>query len=116
MNEKMGLAEGIRDGREYLNFTPEQVANKIGLPVETYQAFEDGRQEPTERQQVVLAKLFGLTLERLRGAPMQADPEWARQVDQRDLPEEDRYQILRFVEFLQNADPPPPIDRPEAGR
>jgi DNA-binding XRE family transcriptional regulator len=111
MSEQTTLAEGIRDGREYVGFTAEKVAKRIGVPVETYLAFEDGSQEPTEEQQVALGKLFGLTPERLRGAPLQANVELSQLLDSKDLTDEDRYSVLRFVEFLGNVEPAPRVDR-----
>jgi transcriptional regulator with XRE-family HTH domain len=107
MTEIATTAERIRDEREWIGYTRAQVAKKLRLPEATIEAFEAGTQEPTEEELANVAVLFALTPDRLRGEPLAEDPTMAALCDQKDVTSEDRYQVMRFAEFLRHAGPAP---------
>jgi transcriptional regulator with XRE-family HTH domain len=107
MAETAATAERIRDEREWCGFTRAQVAKKLNLPEATIEAFEAGTQEPTAEQVAALAALFGTTPDRLRGEPLAEEPTMAILCGSKDITAEDRYQVMRFAEFLRHAGPAP---------
>jgi transcriptional regulator with XRE-family HTH domain len=107
MSEPTAANERIQDEREWLGFSRAQVAAKLGLSEATIEAFEDGAQAPSDDELAKLARLFRLAPERLRGEPLAEDPVMAIACGKRDITAEDRYQVMRFAEFLRHAGPVP---------
>jgi hypothetical protein len=67
------------------------------------QAWESGDAEPTEEQLADLARLFGLSVARLHGAPLAMDRDLSYVCGGRDLTHEDQYEVARFFEYLHYA-------------
>lgn len=111
MSETTTVGERIRDEREWCGFTRAQVATKLGLPEATVDALETGAQEPMGEQLAALAALFGLAPERLRGEPLAEDTSMAILCGSRNVSAEDRYQVMRFAEYLRHAGKAPEISR-----
>lgn len=107
MSEKTAVAERIRDEREWTGFSRAQVATDLGVHADTIEAFEAGTQEPTGEQLAALAALFGLTPGRLRGEPLAEDTSMAILCGSKNITSEDRYQVMRFAEYLRHAGPAP---------
>jgi transcriptional regulator with XRE-family HTH domain len=109
MAETTTIAERIRDEREWLGFTRAQVAEKLHRTEATIDAFEEGAMEPTDEELAALADLFGLAPERLRGEPLAEDASMAILCGSKSVTAEDRYQVMRFAEYLRHAGPAPTI-------
>ena len=105
--EMSSIAERIRDEREWLGFTQEGLAFGLNLPLDVIVAFESGAKVPDDITLGKLARFFGLTPERLRGEPLTEDLGMAILCGRRDLTSEDRYQVMRFAEYLRHAGPAP---------
>lgn len=114
--EGLRLAERVRTEREYLNLKQEQVADVLGVSRAAVSAIETGRRKVSGQELKLLAKLFGVSVDRLLGAELEED-ETAQALFRtaKKLSDHDRAQVLRFAEFLRNAGPPPPVvgDAPE---
>jgi ribosome-binding protein aMBF1 (putative translation factor) len=108
MAETTTVAERIRDEREWCGFTRAQVAEKIHRTEATIEAFEEGAMEPADEELAALAELFGLAPERLRGEPLGEDTSMAILCGSKNVTAEDRYQVMRFAEYLRRTRP---IDR-----
>jgi transcriptional regulator with XRE-family HTH domain len=103
VNEAVTLAERIREEREWTGMTVEQLAeNMLVLPAVVAE-WEDGVVEPTPEQVERLAGLFGLSPERLRGAPLVETADQKRIADVHGLGHEERFELARFAEFLRHA-------------
>ena len=107
------VAGRVRDEREWCGFTRAQVAKKLHLPETTIEAFEEGAMEPADEELAALAELFGLAPERLRGEPLTEDTSMTILCG-KNISVEDRYQVMRFAEYLRHAGQPPTIARPES--
>lgn len=100
------LAERLRSEREYLGLSQDQVARVVDLPRAAVSAFETGRRKVSSVELARLAKLYGTTPDRLLGSETPAD-ERATALFRatKKLSDYDKDQVLRFVEFLNNAGP-----------
>jgi ribosome-binding protein aMBF1 (putative translation factor) len=107
MRETSTVAERIRDEREWCGFSRAQVARKLHRAETLIEAFEAGAMQPADEELVALAELFGLAPERLRGEPLAEDSRMAILCGSKDITAEDRYQVMRFAEYLRHAGPPP---------
>lgn len=102
MSDGTSLAERIREEREWLGFSCEQAAEKLGVELADVEAWESGGLVPTAEQVQRMAALFGLSVERLYGAPLVEDLGGVLLCGGKDLTHEDRYQVARFAEFLRH--------------
>ncbi|MGH3381873.1 MAG: helix-turn-helix domain-containing protein [Actinoallomurus sp.] len=109
MAETSSVAERIRDEREWLGFTRAQVAQKLAMPESMIEAYETGAQVPSHDDLAALTLLFGLAPGRLLGEPLTEDPGMAILCGSKDLTSEDRYTVMRFVEYLHHAGPAPNV-------
>lgn len=103
---EQALAERLRTEREYLGLSQDQVARVLELPRAAVSAFETGRRKVSSVELARLAKLYGTTPNRLLGSEMPADDRTTRLFRAtKKLSDHDKDQVLRFVEFLNNASP-----------
>lgn len=109
--EGLSLANRLKEERDYLNLTQEQVAAALNISRAAVSAIETGRRRVSSQELGRLATLFGTTVDRLLGAELEEDPT-SRALFRaaRGLSVQDREQVLRFAEFLRNAGPPPAVD------
>jgi transcriptional regulator with XRE-family HTH domain len=108
--EGLRLAERLRAEREYLNLKQEQVAEVLGISRAAVSAIETGRRKVSGQELKQLAKLFGISVDRLLGAdPEEDETTQALFRTAKELSAPDRAQVLRFAEFLRNAGPPPQV-------
>lgn len=105
------LGERLRDECEWVGFSPDLVANALCLATPDILAFEAGDREPTSDQLARLAELYGLSVERLRGEPLAEEPGGLQALAGRNVSSEDRYQVMRFAEYLRHAGQAPKVDR-----
>jgi transcriptional regulator with XRE-family HTH domain len=100
------LAERLRSEREYLGLSQDQVARVLDLPRAAVSAFETGRRKVSSVELARLAKLYGTTPDRLLGSEATVDERTTALFRAtKKLSDHDKEQVLRFVEFLNNAGP-----------
>jgi transcriptional regulator with XRE-family HTH domain len=101
------LSQRLRNAREYLGFSQELVAERLGVPRASISAIETGK----------LASLYKTSTALLLGEELaQAEPSddeglMALFRTTKDLDTKDREQVLRFAEFLRNAGRAPDIKK-----
>ena len=96
----------LREAREYLGFSVEEVARHLGLSKTEFSDTEGGGRQPEDSELRALAKLYGTSVEFLTGTD-RAMPEWESfpDLDQAsaDLSVADRNEVLRFAQFLSST-------------
>lgn len=109
------LGERLRESREYLGLSQQEVADllKISRPAVTH--MESGRRKVSTLELRELARLYRRPYEWLIGdqSPETSDDELTQALyrTSRELSDRDRQQLLRFAEFLSGAGGPPPAPR-----
>lgn len=114
--EWRALGERLRDSREYLGMSQQEVADSLGVRRPAVTQMEAGKRKVSTLELRELARLYRRPYEWLVGEaahPDIPDDEVTRSLYRttRDLSERDREQLLRFAQFLREAGGPPP--RPE---
>lgn len=59
----MKFYERLKQERKSHNLTQKYVAEKIGVSVRAYQQYEQGKYEPNIEKLILLADLFGITVD-----------------------------------------------------
>uniref|UniRef100_UPI003F4954DA helix-turn-helix domain-containing protein n=1 Tax=Paenarthrobacter ureafaciens TaxID=37931 RepID=UPI003F4954DA len=114
-SELQVVASRIREARESLGLTQEEVSGALGIPRTSVNAMEAGKRGVSALELRRLARLYRRRVEWLLGedeAPVAA-ADGALYRATRDLSDEDKDQVLRFAEFLA-AGPAPRGPRPHA--
>ncbi len=109
-NEKESLAKRLKEARDYLGLSQEYVAQQTKIPRPAISEIEAGRRKVDSLELKRFSKLYGRPIEFLLGenneesvAGAAADPvELKLRPMMRQLKEEDREEILRFVEYLRH--------------
>jgi len=110
--ELLALAHRIRKERDYLKLSQFQIAEVLGVPRAAVSAMETGRRRVTSTELMRLAEVFGTSVDRLLGRELDDDPTAVALFRAaKSLTNDDRLQVLRFVEFLRKAGPAPTEDR-----
>ena len=65
MKELFNLSENLHELRKQFGYTQKQVAEKIGITYQSYQAYERGIAVPTLQNFIKLAKLYDVSYEEL---------------------------------------------------
>ena len=65
MKELLNLSKNLRELRNETGLTQRDVAEKLGITYQSYQAYELGLTVPTLQNFIKLAKLFDVSLEEL---------------------------------------------------
>ena len=93
----------LRETREYLGFSEEEVARHLGLSKSEFSDMEGGGRQPEDSELRVLVKLYGTGVEFLTGTD-RAMPGWELFPDldeaSADLSAADRNEVLRFAQYL----------------
>jgi transcriptional regulator with XRE-family HTH domain len=100
------VAGRLREAREALSFTQEEVSGALGIPRTSVHAMETGKRNVSALELRRLARLYRRRVEWLLGED--ADPVGADNALHRAtqaLSEEDKEQVLRFAEFLAAGTP-----------
>ena len=101
------LGARLREVREYVGFSEEEVARHLGLSQGEMSRIEKGSRQAGESELRRLAKLYQIRVEVLTGRE-QGKPGWESfpALDQAsaDLSTVDRNELLRFARFLQSTD------------
>jgi transcriptional regulator with XRE-family HTH domain len=111
-NELKAVASRIREARESLGLTQEEVSTALGIPRTSVHAMEAGKRGVSALELRRLSRLYRRRVEWLLGeddAPVAA-AEGALYRATSELSAEDKEQVLRFAEFL--AAGAPPASRP----
>lgn len=99
----------LREGRETLGLTQEDVAGALGIPRTSVIAFEAGRRNVTALELRRLARLYRRSVEWILGEDAEpAAVDGALYRATATLSPDDKAQVLRFAQFLAAAGPPPP--------
>ncbi|MBD3778250.1 MAG: helix-turn-helix transcriptional regulator [Micrococcales bacterium] len=111
-NEQRVVAARLREARESLGLTQEEVSGALQIPRTSVHAMEAGKRGVSALELRRLARLYRRSVEWLLGeeeAPaVAADGALYRAT--RDLSAEDREQVLRFAQFLAAGTAPRPAD------
>lgn len=104
-NEQRVVAARIREARESLGLTQEEVSGALQIPRTSVHAMEAGKRGVSALELRRLARLYGRRVEWLLGE----DPDPTAPADgalfraTRALSENDKEQVLRFAQFLASA-------------
>ena len=102
------LGARLRDAREYVGFSREEVARHLGLPEATMSRIESGTHRAAESELHSLTELYRTSVEFLTDPePQQLGWESFPELDQASahLSAADRDEVLRFIRFLRPQDP-----------
>jgi len=104
------LAGRLREAREYLGFTREQIAGRLGWPAADLERLEGGRTTITGEQIRKLSRLYRRPVAWFSGeSRFEPGADLLRKIEH--LEGGDRDAVLEFAEWLQDAGPPPKITR-----
>lgn len=108
------LGNRLREAREFLGYSQEYVADRLGIPRASVSAIETGKRKVSSLELKQLSQLYKRPVEELL-----ADGETDETADEtvaalfrtaQALSSDDREQLLRFAEFLRAAGPVPASD------
>jgi transcriptional regulator with XRE-family HTH domain len=101
-DERSKIAERLKEAREYLGYSQQEVASVLKLPRTAISLIENGQRGVDSVELSALAKLYQRPIGYFTGdeaLPISADVALlAKQVSK--LSEQDRGELLRFSEFL----------------
>lgn len=109
-NELEVVASRIREARESLGLTQEEVSGALGIPRTSVHAMEAGKRGVSALEVRRLSRLYRRRVEWLLGeddAPVAAAADGALYRATRDLSADDKDQVLRFAQFLASGTPSP---------
>jgi len=107
------IGERLRVAREYLELKQEEAAEVVGLSRSALSLVENGRRKVDALELSKFARAYGQSIEALTGtAETRPLPESVHALARAatELSADDRAELLRFAEFLQNR-PPRSSDR-----
>lgn len=107
--DRTGLAERLREAREYLGLSQDDVATKLGLTRPAISNIENGSRKVSATELDAFARLYGKTLDYLVSGTEGETPKIAFLAKAaKDLTQNDLRELAQFAEFLRN--------RPKSGR
>lgn len=109
--EQERLGELLREAREYLGLSQDDVAEHLGIPRPSVSAIEGGKRKVSSLELKKLARLYRRPVSYfLEEGQVEAetDDETTRALFRtaQDLSESDREQVLKFAQFLRKAGAP----------
>lgn len=116
--EPIELGRRLREAREYLGLSQEQVADHLGIPRPSVSTIEAGKRRITFLELKRLAELYRRPLDYFSGEEVPADDNTTDAIFRtaQELSSSDREQVLRFAQFLRSAGPAkPPTRKKQAG-
>jgi transcriptional regulator with XRE-family HTH domain len=115
--EWRALGERLREAREYLGLSQQEVSELLGVSRPAVTQMESGRRKVSTLELRAFARLYRRPYEWLvgEGTDQSADDAVTQALYRttRELSERDRAQLLNFAQFLSGAGGPPPA--PEDG-
>lgn len=115
--EPVELGKRLREAREFLGLSQEQVADHLGIPRPSVSTMEAGKRRISFQEIQKLAELYRRPLSYFSGADETADADETTDAlfrTTQELSDTDREQVLRFAQFLRNAGPAKPPRRTAA--
>jgi transcriptional regulator with XRE-family HTH domain len=105
--EPVELGRRLREAREYLGLSQEQVADHLGIPRPSVSTIEAGKRRITFLELKRLAELYRRPLSYFSGEEEQDTDETTDALFRttKELSSTDREQVLRFAQFLRTAGP-----------
>ena len=95
------VAERLREAREMIGFTQEEVSGALGIPRTSVHAMEAGKRNVSALELRRLSRLYRRDVEWLLGEEVEpVSPDSALYRATHDLSDEDKEQVLRFAQFL----------------
>ncbi len=115
--EPTELGRRLREAREYLGLSQEQVADHLGIPRPSVSTIEAGKRRISFQEIKRLAELYRRPLSYFsdEGPPPSDETTDALFRTTQELSSADREQVLRFAQFLKTAGPAKPPTRSTAG-
>lgn len=115
-HEQQVLAARLREAREFLGLSQEEVAKALQVPRASVSAMEGGKRKVSSLELRDLAALYRTSVDRLLGTedvpPEEVLDESARALFRatRDLTTDERQRVVQFAQFLRSAGraPAPP--------
>lgn len=103
--DRRGLAERLREAREYLGFSQEEVANFLGVARSALSNIENGQRRVEALELKKLAQLYKRPVGHFTGEADGAEPHVAPDVAHlarkaSELSPQDREELSRFADFL----------------
>ena len=115
--EPVELGKRLREAREFLGLSQEQVADHLGIPRPSVSTMEAGKRRASFQEIQKLADLYRRPLSYFSGAGETSEGDETTDAlfrTTQELSETDREQVLRFAQFLRNAGPAKPPRRTAA--
>ena len=114
--EPAELGRRLREAREFLGLSQEQVADHLGIPRPSVSTMEAGKRRVSFQEIKRLAELYRRPLSYFSGedSPQADETTDALFRTTQELSTTDREQVLRFAQFLRNAGPAKPPPRSSA--
>ncbi len=107
-HDQAAIAVRLKEAREYLGLSQQEVADATGIPRSAVSLIESGKRGVSAQEMTSLAKLYQRPTAHFTGEEQLAYPEGvnmlARQAS--TLSEKDLSELLRFTEFLMQRSPP----------
>ena len=109
--EWRALGERLREAREYLGLSQQEVADLLGVSRPAVSQMESGRRKVSTLELREFARLYRKPYEWLVGEELPNEDEVTRALYRttRELSDRDRAQLLNFAQFLSSAEGPPPL-------
>lgn len=105
--QREALARRLKESREFLGLTQEDVSSALHIQRTSVHAIEAGKRNVSATELAQFSKLYDRRVEWLLGndiAEIETDSALFRVA--RELTEHDRVQLLKFAEFLASGNPP----------
>lgn len=104
--DRKGLGERLREAREYLGFSQEEVAGFLGIARSALSNIENGQRKVEALELKKLAQLYKRTVGYFTGEVEAVEPKFAADVAHlarkaEELSPQDREELSRFADFLQ---------------
>jgi transcriptional regulator with XRE-family HTH domain len=105
--EPVELGRRLREAREYLGLSQEQVADHLGIPRPSVSTIEAGKRRISFLELKRLAELYRRPISYFSGEETPAEDEMTDALFRtaRELNSSDKEQVLRFAQFLRTAGP-----------
>jgi transcriptional regulator with XRE-family HTH domain len=101
------LSERLREAREYLGLSQEEVAQHVGLPRPAISQIENGNRRVDAIELANLAKLYQRPVAYFTGEEPVGEPPQLELLKRAaaELSDKDRDEVLRFAQFLRTRAP-----------